>query len=175
MKRNWIDRFIYSITKKPTHYVEVRNPPKTAKEKLARPQDARQMQYNRWSKRYKMYSGSYLPNDHNELRKKGWDKKKVSDNMHHIYQRKSTNQTVRHDDERIKKDGTLAPSHWHWLVWWRPYFGRKTRKRFNDAVQGYNKYIRTFPKNIIANMNGFEKKAYFTSTEEAKSAPKVEF
>ena len=49
------------------------------------------------------------------------------------------------------------------------------RKRFNDAVQGYNKYIRTFPKNIIANMNGFEKKAYFTSTEEAKSAPKVEF
>ena len=49
------------------------------------------------------------------------------------------------------------------------------RKRFNDAVQVYNKYIRTFPKNIIANMNGFEKKAYFTSTEEAKSAPKVEF
>ena len=29
MKRNSIDRFIYSITKKPAHYVEVRNPPKT--------------------------------------------------------------------------------------------------------------------------------------------------
>ena len=27
----------------------------------------------------------------------------------------------------------------------------------------------------LANMNGFEKKAYFTSTDEAKTAPKVEF
>ena len=144
MARNLIDKFVFSITKKPKHYVEVKNPPKTTKEKLARPQDARQMQYNRWSKRYKMYSGSYLPNNHNDLNKKGWNKKRASDNMHHIYQRKSTNQTVRHDDERIKKDGTLAPSHWHWLVWWRPYFGRKTRKRFNDAKKSeknyYNKY-----------------------------------
>ena len=49
------------------------------------------------------------------------------------------------------------------------------RMRFNETVQEYNKYIRSFPKNIIANMNGFEKKAYFTSTEEAKTAPKVEF
>ena len=47
--------------------------------------------------------------------------------------------------------------------------------RFNETVQEYNKYIRSFPKNIIANMNGFEKKAYFTSTDEAKTAPKVEF
>ena len=49
------------------------------------------------------------------------------------------------------------------------------RMRFNETVQEYNKYIRTFPQNIIANMNGFEKKAYFTSTDEAKTAPKVEF
>jgi LemA protein len=49
------------------------------------------------------------------------------------------------------------------------------RMRFNETVQEYNKYIRSFPKNIIANMNGFEKKAYFTSTDEAKTAPKVEF
>ncbi len=49
------------------------------------------------------------------------------------------------------------------------------RMRFNETVQEYNKYIRTFPNNIIANMNGFEKKAYFTSTDEAKTAPKVEF
>ena len=139
-----IDRFIYSITQKPSHYVEVKKPPKTTREKLTRPQDARQMQYNKWSKRYKMYSGSYLPKDHNELTYKGWKKKKVSDNMHHIYQRKSTNQTVRHDDERIKKDGTIAPSHWHWLVWWKPYYGKKTRKRFNNAKNSdkiyYNKY-----------------------------------
>lgn len=59
---SFIDKIIYSMTKKPRHYVEVKNPPKTTKEKLARPQDARQMQYNRRSKRYKMYSGSYLPN-----------------------------------------------------------------------------------------------------------------
>lgn len=49
------------------------------------------------------------------------------------------------------------------------------RMRFNETVQEYNRYIRTFPNNIIANMNGFEKKAYFTSTDEAKTAPKVEF
>jgi LemA protein len=49
------------------------------------------------------------------------------------------------------------------------------RMRFNETVQEYNKYIRTFPNNIIANMNGFEKKAYFTATDEAKTAPKVEF
>ncbi len=144
MKRNLLDRFIYSITKKPKHYVEVKNPPKTTREKLARPQDARQMQYNRWSKRYKMYSGSYLPNDHCELPKKGWRKKKASDDKHHIYQRKSTNQTVRHDDERIKKDGSTVPSHWHWLVWWNPFFGKKMRKRFNNAKKSekiyYNKY-----------------------------------
>ena len=144
MKKSKIDRFIYSITKKPKHYVEVKNPPKTPLEKLARPQNARQMQYNRWSKRYKIYSGSYLPNNHNDLNKKGWNKKRASDNMHHIYQRKSTNQTVRHDDERINKNGTIIPSHWHWLVWWKPYFGKKTRRRINDAKNSekiyYNKY-----------------------------------
>ena len=37
--RSLIDKIIYSITKKPKHYVEVKNPPKTAQEKLARPQD----------------------------------------------------------------------------------------------------------------------------------------
>ena len=151
MARSLIDKIIYSMTKKPKHYVEVKNPPKTAREKLARPQDARQMQYNRWSKRYKMYSGSYLPNNHNDLNKKGWNKKRASDNMHHIYQRKSTNQTVRHDDERINKNGTIIPSHWHWLVWWKPYFGKKTRNRFRNAKNReklyYDKYGSKVSKN----------------------------
>ena len=49
------------------------------------------------------------------------------------------------------------------------------RKRFNDAVQRYNRAIRSFPGNIVANKHGFEKKAYFKAAEEAKSAPKVEF
>lgn len=49
------------------------------------------------------------------------------------------------------------------------------RKRFNDAVQGYNSFIRMFPKNIIANMGGFRPKAYFSAGEEAQSAPQVKF
>lgn len=49
------------------------------------------------------------------------------------------------------------------------------RKRFNDAVKTYNGFIRRFPQNIIANMNGFEKKQYFAASDEAQSAPKVEF
>ena len=49
------------------------------------------------------------------------------------------------------------------------------RKRFNDAVQSYNSFIRKFPANIVANMNGFEKKSYFTAEAGANQAPKVEF
>ena len=49
------------------------------------------------------------------------------------------------------------------------------RKRFNDAVQTYNSFIRKFPANIVANMNGFEKKSYFTAEAGANQAPKVEF
>ena len=115
MKKNkLIDRMVYLWSEKPNHYKEVRNPPKTNLEKLLRPQDARQVQYNNWSKKFKVYSGSYLPNDHNELKSKGWKKKKASDNMHHIYQRKSTNQTVRHDDETFnKKKKEVEPAHWH--------------------------------------------------------------
>ena len=49
------------------------------------------------------------------------------------------------------------------------------RKRFNETVSEYNKYIRSFPKNIIANMNGYRPKSYFTASDEVQSAPKVEF
>lgn len=49
------------------------------------------------------------------------------------------------------------------------------RKRFNDAAKQYNTYIRKFPQNFIANMNGFEKKQYFAANNDAQSAPKVEF
>jgi len=49
------------------------------------------------------------------------------------------------------------------------------RNRFNEAVGIYNKFIRQFPKNIIANMNGFRTKSYFEASSEAQSAPKVEF
>ena len=49
------------------------------------------------------------------------------------------------------------------------------RKRFNEQVQGYNTYIKQFPRLIIANMTGFEQKPYFESSEGAETAPKVEF
>ena len=49
------------------------------------------------------------------------------------------------------------------------------RRSFNTSAQGYNTYIRQFPKNLLASMFGFEKKAYFSSDEGAQNAPKVEF
>jgi len=47
--------------------------------------------------------------------------------------------------------------------------------KFNDASKDFNTYIRKFPKNIYAGMFGFEKRAYFESTEGADVAPTVEF
>ena len=49
------------------------------------------------------------------------------------------------------------------------------RKRYNEAVQSYNVYIRQFPRSIIANMNGFREKAYFRADDQASTAPKVNF
>jgi len=49
------------------------------------------------------------------------------------------------------------------------------RQRFNDAAQGFNVMVRRFPKNIIANMFGFEKKVYFEAEEGAAKAPEVKF
>lgn len=49
------------------------------------------------------------------------------------------------------------------------------RKRFNEVVQGYNSYVRNFPRNIIASMFGFEPKPYFAAEAGAETAPKVEF
>lgn len=49
------------------------------------------------------------------------------------------------------------------------------RKRFNDAVKDYNTYIRTFPRNIIANMFNFTAKGYFQAEQGAEKAPEVQF
>ncbi len=49
------------------------------------------------------------------------------------------------------------------------------RRRFNEAAKTYNTFIRKFPANIIANMNGFEKKAYFEADSSAAKAPSVQF
>ena len=49
------------------------------------------------------------------------------------------------------------------------------RKRYNDAVQGYNVAIRSFPANFLAGMFGFGKAAFFEVPAAAKAAPQVKF
>ena len=49
------------------------------------------------------------------------------------------------------------------------------RNNFNEQAKVYNVLIRRFPKNIIAQMFGFEKKPYFEAEEGAEKAPTVEF
>ena len=50
------------------------------------------------------------------------------------------------------------------------------RRRYNEAVRGYNVQVRRFPSNIVASLHGFEKSdAYFEMEAEATEPPKVEF
>ena len=50
------------------------------------------------------------------------------------------------------------------------------RKRYNDALQGYNTFILQFPNSIWAGLAGFhENTAYFTTTAEKKEVPNVKF
>lgn len=49
------------------------------------------------------------------------------------------------------------------------------RKDFNDTAREYNTSIRRFPKNILASIFGFEKKAYFEAESGAEKAPEVKF
>jgi LemA protein len=49
------------------------------------------------------------------------------------------------------------------------------RMKFNETTGEYNTYIRSFPRNIVANIFNFEKREYFESTEGAERAPQVAF
>ncbi|RLD70094.1 MAG: LemA family protein, partial [Bacteroidetes bacterium] len=49
------------------------------------------------------------------------------------------------------------------------------RRKFNEAARMYNTYIKLFPKNILANLFGFDAKPYFEAQAGAETAPKVEF
>jgi LemA protein len=49
------------------------------------------------------------------------------------------------------------------------------RRNFNEAAQAYNTYLRSFPRNMIAGMFGFNKKAYFEAQKGAEVPPKVQF
>lgn len=46
------------------------------------------------------------------------------------------------------------------------------RRKYNEAIQDYNTYIRIFPNSLVASMSGFEREdAYFRTSEEARQAP----
>lgn len=49
------------------------------------------------------------------------------------------------------------------------------RRKFNEAARAYNTNIKLFPRNMLANMFGFDEKPYFKAQEGAETAPKVEF
>jgi len=50
------------------------------------------------------------------------------------------------------------------------------RKRYNDSIQAYNTYIRSFPNSIFAGWAGFQiNNAYFQASEASREAPKVQF
>ena len=47
------------------------------------------------------------------------------------------------------------------------------RTNFNNAAKNFNTAIRRFPKNILASLFGFEKRAYFEASEGAETAPQL--
>ena len=49
------------------------------------------------------------------------------------------------------------------------------RRDYNEAARKYNTTLRSFPKNILAGMFGFEKKSYFEAQESSEQAPTVQF
>src|SRR5574344_50773 len=106
IKRN----FVYSLTKKPTHYVHVDDPNSL--------QDLRQIQYNNWCKRKAVYNGSYLPKNPETLLRKGWNEfvnPHCRKNKHDHFKRKSTGQIVRYDFYKIdERSGEPEDEHYQW-------------------------------------------------------------
>jgi LemA protein len=49
------------------------------------------------------------------------------------------------------------------------------RRKFNEATQMYNGYIRQFPKNLYASIFNFDVKPYFEADAGAEDAPEVQF
>lgn len=49
------------------------------------------------------------------------------------------------------------------------------RRDFNEVAKVYNTSLRAFPRNILANMFGFDKRPYFQALEGAEKAPEVNF
>jgi len=51
----------------------------------------------------------------------------------------------------------------------------ESRNKYNNQVQQYNVAIRSFPKNVLAGLFGFQKKDKFEAEAGAEKAPKVQF
>ncbi len=51
----------------------------------------------------------------------------------------------------------------------------EARNKFNEVVQQYNVVIRSFPKNILAGIFGFDKMTKFEAEAGAEKAPQVKF
>ncbi|MEJ7660377.1 MAG: LemA family protein [Hymenobacter sp.] len=49
------------------------------------------------------------------------------------------------------------------------------RNKFNESVNDYNTFTRSFPNNLFAGMFGFPPKGYFEADASARDAPKVDF
>ncbi|SER04914.1 LemA protein [Hyunsoonleella jejuensis] len=49
------------------------------------------------------------------------------------------------------------------------------RDRFNEAVEPYNKHIKTFPNSLLAGVLNFDDMSYFKSEAGAENAPDVNF
>ncbi|MGH7314158.1 MAG: LemA family protein [Candidatus Rokuibacteriota bacterium] len=49
------------------------------------------------------------------------------------------------------------------------------RRRYNESVRDYNTRLRLFPGNVVANMMGFQPKAFFEAAADAATPPKVKF
>lgn len=49
------------------------------------------------------------------------------------------------------------------------------RRDYNDASRQYNTSLRSFPKNILASLFGFEKRTYFEAQTGTEQAPSVQF
>jgi len=49
------------------------------------------------------------------------------------------------------------------------------RMNYNESVQDYNTYVRSFPRNIFAGWFGFERKTPFAADPAAQRAPSVQF
>ncbi len=106
-KQKKFNEYVYKHTEKPTQYIRVDNPTSL--------QEYRQIQYNNWCKRKGVYNGSYLPENPDILKKKGWQETKgKADGTIRNFRRKSTKQEIQFNDEKYKNE-QREYKHYHWI------------------------------------------------------------